>query len=231
MPHATFSFIGSATLPNDPKLCPISGQPPPLKRLVLGSPHSASTDLSACSVDKPGTFGEGLLLPTKAGCWVEQARGSTHRGTCFLSVQAVGATENVENLIELAEHHRLFPAERSKFQVNRRLPHKCGKHRYEIFLEAPDDAQVATIAILAGKHGLNIVFMEVHRIPTPVSGGEHLAAEFIIDIPPEARPAFAELKSDIAVLMNDGQLIRVWGPMRESESGPRPTWRCDRQLA
>lgn len=211
-----------------------AGLIPTARSKVTGSSYFADVDLYATGPDEPGVFSKLINKPLRFACWIETARGTTHSNRFHFSMKARGPFEQIEHLMVSAENDPLFPKSRPAFTIDRE-PSRGGKKcvRYEIFAEAADDAQIAIIPALAGKRGINIAWMEMRRIDAPFSGqvvaAEFLCTEIMLDVQKDQIGPFGQFKADLVELLDDDQLIRLWGPILEDQPGDRPAWKSERR--
>lgn len=225
-----------------PTLIEVVGKPeahpagllPNTGRKIIGSPFFAEIDIYATGSDEPGRFGQIIQKPLRFGCWIDNARGTTHSNRFHLSMKVRGPFEQLEQLMIMAEDDPLFPKFRPPFTINREPAHNIKKcNRYEIFVEAADDAQIAIVTALAGKRRINIAWMEMRRIDAPFSGqivaAEFLCSELMLDVQDDQISQFAQFKADLVELMDYDELIRIWGPLREDQLGERPWWKSNRR--
>lgn len=206
----------------------------PIRRpKVTDAPYFAEMDLHATGADKAGRFSQLIQKPLYHGCWITSARGTTHSDRFHFSMTVRGPYEKIEHLMVAAENDPLFPKSRPAFTISREpsdSAKKCSRH--EIFAEAADDAQIAIITALAGKWRINIAWMEMRRIDAPFSGqivtAEFLCSEIMLDVQNDQCSQFSQFKAALVELLDDDQLIRLWGPILEDQPGERPCWKSER---
>lgn len=101
-------------------------------------------------------------------------------------------------------------------------PGMSGSVRQVIYLDLPDDVQLAMVGDGAGSLSLDIAFIEFARVPAP-EGGALLAAELHLDVADLQEVNFGEFLRVIAELERLGYIVCSYGPSPLTERGT-PWW-------
>lgn len=192
---------------------------------ATGTSAFGETTLEAFGTNEPGRFAEVLNFVHRHFCWVKRARGTTLHDRFYCAVRVRGTHNHIEWMIANAKKHPLFSKKPPEFVISDAPSPLPKTERFEIHVEAADDAQVAIVAAKAEKHRIDIAWMDISWVEAPLSG-EIVAAQFHLkfDIAIEQANQFAHFLHELLELEADHQIINRWGPLRGDEPGDRPWW-------
>ena len=198
----------------------------------LSGSQQSELDVETSGTDIPGVFAKLCWMFRRSQIYALSVKAGTHCGRFHFDGKYRGFNEHIESATKMLPGHPLFPTTRKPYSIADIPSDRVYVQRYEVYVEAEDDQDIAKILEIAGWRGLNVSSLAARRIMAPISG-EYVIAEFrlgaelLLDVRHDQQPHLSDFKSRVALHLDRERIIKFWEPIPEDEPGERPWWKTE----